>query len=139
MAERCPNPKTLKQSSSVDQKELARTLADLSPEEQNMAKRLNDMGFPLYRVARAICDLKGQDDKKIIEYLLAIQSLEDSGMPEDDAMKTLALFENDQQKAKVYYESLCYLRDLGFPENRASMALLKCNIDRDSALDFLCA
>ncbi|XP_058805356.1 uncharacterized protein LOC131672260 [Phymastichus coffea] len=139
----CPlveeTPKTSKQSSSVGQKELARTLADLSPEEQNMAKRLSDMGFPLYRVARALCDLKGQDNKKIIEYLLAIQSLEDNGMPEDDAVKTLALFQNDQQKAKAYYKSLCYLRDLGFPEDRASMALLKCNIDRDSALDFLIA
>ena len=97
------------------------------------------MGFSLSRVTRAIRDLNGQDNKKIVEYLLAIQSLEDLGMTEDAAVKALALTQYDQQKAKVYYESLCTLRDLGFPEDKASMALLKCNIDRDSALELLIA
>lgn len=119
--------------------EVSSTLAGLSLEDQKLAKRLSDMGFPLSRVARAIRDLEGQDNKKIVEYLLAIQSLEDFGMSEDAAVKALALTQYDQHKAKVYYESLCTLRDLGFPEDKASMALLKCNIDRDSALDLLIA
>ncbi|XP_011494625.1 PREDICTED: uncharacterized protein LOC105359675 [Ceratosolen solmsi marchali] len=123
----------------IDQKELARTLANLSLEDQKLAKRLSDMGFSLSRVARAIHDLEGQDNKNIVEYLLAIQSLEDFGMSEDAAVKALALTQYDKHKAKVYYESLCTLRDLGFPEDKASMALLKCNIDRDSALDLLIA
>lgn len=129
-------PGTSRESSKKD---IARTLADLSLEDQNLAKRLSDMGFSLSRVARVIQDFEGQDDKKFVEYLLAIQSLEDLGMSEDAAVKTLELFQYDQHKAKVYYESLCTLRDLGFPEDQASMALLKCNIDRDSALDLLIA
>ncbi|XP_031780716.1 ubiquitin-associated protein 1 [Nasonia vitripennis] len=126
-------------SSTVNKKELARILADLSSEDQELAKRLSDMGFPLSRVTRAIRDLEGQDNKKIVEYLLAIQSLEDFGMSEEAAVKALALTQYDQDKAKVYYESLCTLRGLGFPEDKASMALLKCNIDQDSALDLLTA
>lgn len=126
-------------SSTVNKKELARILADLSPEDQELAKRLSDMGFPLSRVTRAIRDFGGQDNKKIVEYLLAIQSLEDFGMSEEAAVKALALTQYDQHKAKVYYKSLCTLRGLGFPEDKASMALLKCNIDQDSALDLLTA
>ena len=38
------------------------------------------MGFPLSRAARAIRDLGGQDNKKIVEYLLAVQSLEETGI-----------------------------------------------------------
>ena len=118
-------------------KEPPTILSSLSEKEQELAKSLNDMGFSLCRVVQAICDLKEQDDKKIVEYLLAIQSLEDFGMSEDAAVKALALTEYDKHKAKVYYENLCTLIDLGFPEDKASAALLKCNIDRDSALDLL--
>lgn len=97
------------------------------------------MGFPLSRAARAIRDLGGQDNKKIVEYLLAVQSLEETGISGEDAEKALALTEYNQKKAKAYYENLCTLRDLGFSEEEASAALLKCNIDRDRALDFLIA
>ncbi|XP_014206142.1 ubiquitin-associated protein 1 [Copidosoma floridanum] len=128
-----------KEKTYMDPKEIARKLADLPLEDQNLAKRLSDMGFSLPRVTRAICDLKGEDKKKIVKYLLAIQSLEDFGMSEDEAVKALSLTQYDKHKAKVYYESLCTLRDLGFPEDQASIALLKCDIDRDSALDYLIA
>lgn len=132
------NPETSAENSN-DPNKKAKTLADLSYEDKKLAKYLSDMGSSLSRVARAIRDLKGQDNKKIVEYLLAIQSLEDLGMSEDAAVKALALTQCDKHKAKVYYESLCTLRDLGFPKDKASMALLKCNIDRDSALDLLIA
>jgi len=128
-----------KERTLVDPKEIARTLADLPLEDQKLARCLSDMGFNLPRVTRAICHLKGQNKKKIVEYLLSVQSLEDFGMSEDEAMKALALTQYDKHKAKVYYENLCTLRDLGFPEDKASKALLKCDIDRDSALDLLIA
>lgn len=114
-------------------------LSDLTEEDQNLARHLSDMGFPLSRAARAIRDLGGEDNKKIVEYLLAVQSLEENGISGDDAEKALALTQYDQNKARIYYESLCTLRDLGFPEDEASVALLKCNIDRDRALDLLIA
>ncbi|XP_034188638.1 uncharacterized protein LOC117608124 isoform X2 [Osmia lignaria lignaria] len=114
-------------------------LLDLTEEDKKLARHLSDMGFPLSRAARAIRDLGGQDNKKIVEYLLAVQSLEETGISGEDAEKALALTEYNQEKAKAYYENLCTLRDLGFSEEEASAALLKCNIDRDRALDFLIA
>ncbi|XP_053987322.1 ubiquitin-associated protein 1 [Hylaeus volcanicus] len=114
-------------------------LQDLTEEDKKLAHHLSDMGFPLSKAARAIRDLGGQDNKKIVEYLLAVQSLEEAGISGEDAEKALALTECNQEKAKAYHENLCTLRDLGFPEEEASAALLKCNIDRDRALDFLIA
>ncbi|KAG7209397.1 hypothetical protein KM043_015492 [Ampulex compressa] len=114
-------------------------LKDLTEEDQKLARHLSDMGFPLLRAACAIRDLGGQDNKKVVEYLLAIQSLEEVGISGDDAEKALVLAQYDQDKAKIYHENLCTLRDLGFPEDQASAALLKCNMDRDRALDFLIA
>lgn len=114
-------------------------LVDLSEEDQKLARHLSDMGFPLSRAARAIRDLGGQDNKKVVEYLLAVQALEEIGICGNDAEKALALTQYDQDKAKAYCENLCTLRDLGFPEDEASAALLKYDIDRDRALDFLIA
>lgn len=116
----------------------ANILSDLSEMDQKLARHLSDMGFPLLRAARAIHNLGGSDNKKIVEYLLAIQSLEDDlGISEDAAVKALELTQFDQEKAKVFHENLTTLRDLGFSEDQASTALLKCNIDRDKALDLL--
>ncbi|XP_046830790.1 uncharacterized protein LOC124429488 [Vespa crabro] len=112
-------------------------LSNLKGEDQKLAQHLSDMGFSLSRAARAICDLGGEDNKKVVEYLLAIQSLEEIGMSGEDAEKALALTDYDPNKARIYYKNLCTLKDLGFPEDQASMALLKCDIDRDRALDFL--
>ncbi|XP_047361647.1 uncharacterized protein LOC124953790 isoform X1 [Vespa velutina] len=111
--------------------------SNLKGEDQKLAQHLSDMGFSLSRAARAICDLGGEDNKKVVEYLLAIQSLEEIGMSGEDAEKALALTDYDPNKARIYYKNLCTLKDLGFPEDQASMALLKCDIDRDRALDFL--
>lgn len=122
-----------------NQAALMNLLLDLTEEDKKLARHLNDMGFPLSRAARAIRDLGGEDNKKIVEYLLSVQSLEETGISGENAEKALALTEYNQEKAKVYYENLCTLRDLGFPEEEASAALLKCNIDRDRALDFLIA
>ncbi|KZC04578.1 PREDICTED: uncharacterized protein LOC107190867 [Dufourea novaeangliae] len=132
---------TLKQEEPVatNQVTLMNLLLNLTEEDKKLARHLSDMGFPLSRAARAIHDLGGQDNKKIVEYLLTVQSLEEIGMSGEDAEKALALTEYNQDKAKAYYENLCTLRDLGFPEEEASAALLKCNIDRDRALDFLIA
>ncbi|XP_043484474.1 transcription initiation factor TFIID subunit 1 [Leptopilina heterotoma] len=119
-------------------KALTNILMDLSEDDQKLARHLSDMGFPLTRAARAIHKLGGSDNKKIVEYLLAIQSLEDDlEISEEAAIKALELTEFDQEKAKVFHQNLTTLRDLGFSEDQASIALIKCNIDRDKALDLL--
>ena len=118
---------------------LPNPLFDLTEEDKSLARHLGDMGFPLSRAARAIRDLGGKDNKKVVEYLLAVQCLEELGIRGDDAEKALVLTQYDQEKAKIYHENLLTLKDLGFPEDEASKALLKCDIDRDRALDFLIA
>ncbi|XP_017881187.1 uncharacterized protein LOC108625597 [Ceratina calcarata] len=128
---------TLKQGESVVTNQVANVLSDLTEEDKKLARHLNDMGFPLSRAARAIRELGGQDNKKIVEYLLTVQSLEEIGISGEDAEKALTLTEYNQGKAKTYCENLRTLRDLGFPEAEASAALLKCDIDRDRALDLL--
>lgn len=130
---------TLKQEEPMVTNQATNLLLDLTEEDKKLARHLNDMGFPLSRAARAIRELGGQDNKKIVEYLLTVQSLEEIGISGEDAEKALALTEYNQGKAKAYCENLRTLRDLGFPEEEASAALLKCDIDRDRALDLLIA
>lgn len=132
---------TLKQEEPMVTNDVAvmNILLDLTEEDKKLARHLNDMGFPFSRAARAVRDLGGEDNKKIVEYLLAVQALEEMGISRDDAEKALALTEYNQEKAKAYHKNLCTLRDLGFSEEEASAALLKCNIDRDRALDLLIA
>ncbi|XP_011297188.1 uncharacterized protein [Fopius arisanus] len=139
-----PDPETtpeLKKSPPTAQSPstLPNPLAELSESDQKLAKHLKDMGFPLSRSARAIKNLGSADNKKVVEYLLAIQSLEESGISGDDAEKAMDVAQHDLEMAKKYYEDLSTLKDLGFPEDEASKALVKCHIDRDKALDFLCA
>ncbi|KAL7294030.1 hypothetical protein TKK_0012599 [Trichogramma kaykai] len=122
---------------SIDGKDVSRLISALSVDEKKLVKYFSDMGFSLRRVVHAIGELSGEESKKILEYLLAIQSLEDLGISEEAAIKALALTQHDQQKAKEYHKNLRILQDLGFPEDKASAALLKSNMDRDSALDLL--
>ncbi|XP_057320246.1 uncharacterized protein LOC130664411 [Microplitis mediator] len=127
-------------SNTEESMKITNVLESLSSEEdKKLAKHLSDMGFPLSRAARAIGDLGGKDNKKVVEYLLAVQWLEELGLPGDDAEKALALNDYDQERAKKYHDNLCTLKDLGFSEDEASKALLKFDTDRDKALDYLCA
>ncbi|XP_011157899.1 ubiquitin-associated protein 1 [Solenopsis invicta] len=114
-------------------------LSGMTEDDLKLVMQLSDMGFPKCRAARAVLELGRVHEKKIVEYLLAIQSLEEVGVPSDYAETALTLAQHDQVKAKIYYENLCTLKDLGFPEDEASAALVKCNFDRDKALDFLIA
>lgn len=114
-------------------------LSGMMEDDLKLVTQLSDMGFPVLRAARAVLELGRTHEKKIVEYLLAVQSLEENGIPGDYAEKALTLAQYDQYKAKIYYENLCTLKDLGFSEDKASATLVKCNFDRDKALDLLIA
>lgn len=114
-------------------------LSTMTEDDLKLVMQLSDMGFPKCRAARAVLELGREHEKKIVEYLLAIQSLEENGVPNEYAEKALTLTQHDQSKAKIYYENLCTLKDLGFHEDEVSAALVKCNFDRDKALDLLIA
>lgn len=114
-------------------------LSNMTEDDLKLVMQLSDMGFPKCRAARAVLELGRVHEKKIVEYLLAVQSLEENGVPNDYAEKALTLTQHDQSKARIYYENLCTLKDLGFHEDAVSAALVKCNFDRDKALDLLIA
>ncbi|EFN63779.1 Ubiquitin-associated protein 1 [Camponotus floridanus] len=125
--------------SSNHTKSPADTLSNMTEDDLKLVMQLSDMGFPKCRAARAVLELGRVHEKKIVEYLLAIQSLEENGIPNNYAEKALTLTQHDQSKARIYYENLCTLKDLGFHEDEVSAALVKCNFDRDKALDLLIA
>lgn len=114
-------------------------LSGMTEDDRKLVMQLGDMGFSISRATRAVLKLGRVHEKKIVEFLLAVQSLEESGIPGDYAEKALMLTQHDQYKAKLYYENLRTLKDLGFPEDEASETLVKCNFDRDKALDLLIA
>ncbi|KYN06646.1 PREDICTED: uncharacterized protein LOC108782815 [Cyphomyrmex costatus] len=132
-------PKHDNSMSSNHAKPLTDLLSGMAEDDLQLIMQLSDMGFPKCRAARAVLKLGRVHEKKIVEYLLAVQSLEETGVPSDYAETALTLAQHDQSKAKIYYENLCTLKDLGFPEDKASAALVKCNFDRDKALDLLIA
>ncbi|XP_012527502.2 ubiquitin-associated protein 1 [Monomorium pharaonis] len=126
-------------SSSSHTKSPTDLLSGMTEDDLKLVAQLSDMGFPKCRAARAVLELGRAHEKKIVEYLLAVQSLEETGVPSDYAEAALTLAQHDQSKARIYYKNLCTLKDLGFPEAEASAALVKCNFDRDKALDLLIA
>lgn len=65
---------------------------------QDLSKSINLMGFPLDRVART-CKIYGDDNKKVIEHLLAMSQLLDLGFPEKKVTEALLQFDNDRDKA----------------------------------------
>ncbi|KAF4533041.1 hypothetical protein B566_EDAN000735 [Ephemera danica] len=111
-------------------------IARLPEAVQQLARQLNEMGFPLDRVARA-CETVGQDHKKVLDYLLQVQTFEEKGFPVSQVEFAIGKLSLDEPKALKFLPALGQLVDLGFSEEQASTALLKTNFDRDKALDTL--
>ncbi|KAL3276659.1 hypothetical protein HHI36_012029 [Cryptolaemus montrouzieri] len=65
---------------------------------QDMSRNISSMGFPLPRVART-CKAIGDDNKKIVDHLLAMSELLDLGFAEDKISEALMLYDNDRDKA----------------------------------------
>lgn len=108
----------------------------LQSESQFLVQKIVEMGFPRARVARA-CQKLGSNDKKIVEFLLSLESLLDAGYQEGRAEHALSMHNQDLQATTKYLQVESQLLDLGFPADRVSEALVKFNCDRDQALEFL--
>lgn len=108
----------------------------LNTESKQLVQKITEMGFPRVRVARA-CVKFGSNDKKIVEFLLTLQSLLEAGYQEGRAENALSLHNQDINSAIKFLQVESQLLDLGFPEDRVSEALMKFNCDRDQALEFL--
>ncbi|XP_030756887.1 ubiquitin-associated protein 1 [Sitophilus oryzae] len=70
----------------------------LSTEQRDLCKGVSMMGFPLDRVAR-VCLIIGNDQKKIVDHLLALSDLLDLGFSESSASEALVKNNNDRDKA----------------------------------------
>ncbi|XP_054159666.1 ubiquitin-associated protein 1-like [Oppia nitens] len=109
---------------------------ELSQFSKDFVNSINSMGFERSRVARAVKHIDN-DHKKVIDFLLQVQKLEESGY--DCCESEIALHMNNYQipEAKKFLESLRQLSEVGFDKREIIKALIKCNNDRDKALDIL--
>ncbi|XP_066966444.1 uncharacterized protein [Macrobrachium rosenbergii] len=112
--------------------------AELTADAQVLVQSMAEMGFPRPRVARAVQKL-GTDHKKLIEVLLVLQSLQDTGEDEYKAELAFYYYMGDIQKTRDHLSAAKQLLALGFEESRIIDALLKHNNDRDKALEELIA
>ncbi|XP_023017359.2 uncharacterized protein [Leptinotarsa decemlineata] len=70
----------------------------LTIKQQEICRQICSMGFPLPRVARTY-KIFGNDQKKMVEHLLALTDLLDLGFPEKDVSDALVQCDNDRDKA----------------------------------------
>ncbi|XP_057665174.1 ubiquitin-associated protein 1 [Diorhabda carinulata] len=70
----------------------------LTKSQQDLCMSISSMGFPLSRVAR-ICQILGDDQKKVVDHLLALSDLLDLGFAEKDISLALVECDNDKDKA----------------------------------------
>ncbi|XP_071114235.1 ubiquitin-associated protein 1-like isoform X1 [Haliotis cracherodii] len=110
----------------------------LSSEAQKFAANLISMGFSRPQVARAV-HKQGTDEKQVVEYLCHVNNLVEKGFNPIRAELALNLFNNNFPKAVKYLEMFVQFQELGFGEDKIREALVKENMDRDKALDFLTA
>lgn len=126
-------------SSTTTQGKNPKTMAllqNLGEQEQAMAKRLGEMGFTLSSAVAAV-QLFGQDESKIIEYLLLVQSFVEKGYSEEQSIHALQANSQNKEQAERYLNVLGQIMKLGFKEDDVAKALARTNNDRDKALDIL--
>ncbi|XP_054288590.1 ubiquitin-associated protein 1-like [Macrosteles quadrilineatus] len=103
---------------------------------QRLCDRLAEMGFPLARVARAT-KLFGDDETRVVEFLVQVQRLEELKFSGDRAEQALVANEYKDTETLEYLRTQSQLLDLGFSEDQVMKAIKECGTDRDKALDWL--
>ncbi|XP_050071907.1 myb-like protein Q [Anopheles maculipalpis] len=73
----------------------------LTQTDQNIVKRISNMGFPLERVVWVLKRI-GNDDKKIVEHLIPLNELLDLGFEGEKISDALLKFDNNKHKALDY-------------------------------------
>ncbi|KAH7642802.1 hypothetical protein HUG17_9493 [Dermatophagoides farinae] len=109
----------------------------LSDDQRKFVDRLCQMGFRRDRIARAVKHMDINDDKKIFEYLLVLQQLEDQGYDCYEAEIALHFNNYDKTKAENFLEILKQMLDFGFDRQKSIKALFKTNNDREKAIELL--
>ncbi|KAI4459941.1 Ubiquitin-associated protein 1 [Holotrichia oblita] len=91
--------RTKERSNSESKSDIADDVFKNLPKNlQILSKNISSMGFPLDRVSRT-CKIFGDDQKKVVEHLLAMTDLLDLGFPETQVSSALVQCNNDRDKA----------------------------------------
>ncbi|XP_046400344.1 ubiquitin-associated protein 1 [Ischnura elegans] len=131
-----PDSGNSKEASSKYTSSLPNPFHELTPSAQRLVEHISEMGFSLARVARA-CQMFGEDDKKIVEFLLQVQSLEEKCYPGDLVEQSLISSNYNEEECVNYLKLVAQLKDLGFSESQVIQALKITENDGDKALDYL--
>ncbi|XP_018326077.1 myosin-M heavy chain [Agrilus planipennis] len=87
-----------KQKNTEEEEEKDEVFLSLPANLKAFSHNISSMGFPLSRVAKVVVAV-GEDQKKVIEHLLAMSELLDLGFPESEVSKALLKSDNDRDKA----------------------------------------
>ena len=113
---------------------------NLNPAEKVLVQQLHSMGFPRDgRVPRTIGRL-GANQKDVVDQLLTMQKLEDSGYAVQAIESALDLLKPGEELPKRLEQHLQLtdqLSALGFDKGKIGAALVAAGHDRDKALDIL--
>jgi uncharacterized UBP type Zn finger protein len=107
--------------------------------EKRLVQQLQDMGFVRENAVRAIARL-GANEKDVVDQLLLIQKLEESGHSIeriDTALDVLKPCKELPTQLEHHLVLVDQLSALGFEHDKISSALVAAGHDRDKALDIL--
>lgn len=113
---------------------------NLSTEERRLVQQLHDMGFVRERCARTVVRLGSSNQKEVVDQLLLIQKMEDSGHCLESIESALDLLNGGDDLVKRLEQHLRLadqLSALGFEKQKIAKALVAAGNDRDKALDIL--
>nr|KAG5703654.1 hypothetical protein BaRGS_002528 [Batillaria attramentaria] len=108
----------------------------LSHEAKAFVNNLTSMGFSRSRAARAVQKF-GADEREVLDHLLNVDKLVEKKFKPELAETGLQLFRNDIKKAEQFLDLYQQFQELGFTGERIQTALVKHQLDRDKALDYL--
>ncbi|KAL8616700.1 hypothetical protein ACOMHN_031682 [Nucella lapillus] len=108
----------------------------LSNEARTFVNKLTSMGFSRSRASRAV-EKFGNDEREVLDHMFNVDKLMEKKFSPSLAEMSLQLFKNDMKKAERFLDLFQQFRELGFTSERIQTALVKHELDRDKALDYL--
>ncbi|KAJ6218982.1 hypothetical protein RDWZM_004794 [Blomia tropicalis] len=139
ISDRSQTPPTKSNDQTLRSKTISLTdpYQTLSTAERQFVDNLCQMGFKQDRVSRAVKHIDINDDKKIFEYLFALQLLEDQGYDCYESEIALHMNNYNKEQAETFLKALKQICEFGFDREAAIKALFKSNNNRDNAIEIL--
>ncbi|KAI6655273.1 hypothetical protein LOD99_2561 [Oopsacas minuta] len=107
-------------------------------EEENIFRRVVDMGFPMESVKNISISFDTKNESQLIEYMLTIQNMAESNGWSSEAVETaFILLKGETDKMKDYMETFSKYKEMGFQETKIHSALAKCGKEYEKMLEIL--